>query len=219
MNQHQAVWINPYKKIVGDFPGTLFPFMDEGFERGLLRKRCSAHNEIYVEIGSGSGHHLITLAQRKPNALVIGIELRYKRAVRTVQKAQKASLSNLIVLRTNARSVNELFPPSSLSGVYVNFPDPWQKIKRRKNRVLSPDFFNHISELLKSDGFISFKTDHREYFESTLEHQAIYNHFSLAEKTSDLYRSEYLKDNISTEFEMLFHHKGLPINYALFNKA
>jgi len=57
---------------------------------------------------------------------------------------------------------------------------------------------------------LRFKTDHLEYFK-TVTH--ILNHlefYSIDQHTEDLHQSVFDKENILTEFEMLFKSKGNP---------
>lgn len=182
-------------------------------ELAALREVMSAYPEVYCEIGSGSGAHLIERARRDPKALYIGIELRYKRAYRTVLKAERDGVENLYVLRTDAKHLLTLFPEKRLSGIYVNFPDPWDKRRWHKNRMMSQQFFENALKLLREGGYVSYKTDHQEYFESTIALLETLPNFEITEVTRDLYGSEYLDDNVPTEFERLFRSKGLPIYF------
>jgi len=179
-----------------------------------LQRLLSLSSKIYCEIGSGSGAHLIERARRDPESLYIGIELRYKRAYRTVLKAEREGVENLYVLRTDARHLPTLFEERKLDGIYVNFPDPWDKRRWHKNRMMSREFFDNSKNLLKEGGYVSYKTDHQEYFESTVALLETLEEYRIEEITRDLYASPYLEENVPTEFERLFRSKGLPIYYV-----
>jgi tRNA (guanine-N7-)-methyltransferase len=166
------------------------------------------------EIGSGSGAHLLTLAQRAPHLPHFGFEIRYKRAVRTVEKAAELGLTNVFLLRTDARALSEIFPARSLHALYVNYPDPWEKRKRRKNRILAHPLLDTAHQVLKEGGFLSVKTDHEEYFCSFLECVAEHGVFHPAKLTFDLDTSPYRAESIETEFERLFRSQHLPLHFA-----
>jgi tRNA (guanine-N7-)-methyltransferase len=206
-------WMNPYQRILGNFPGRLFTLSDSQCDIEAIRNIINQHQFAICEFGSGSGKHAIGLAKENPEAAVIGFELRFKRSVRTIQKADKEDLRNVYVLRTKAEQFPEIFPKKSLDAVYVNFPDPWAKKRQRKHRLLSENFFNTLAEFMKDHGVFYFKTDHQEYFESVLEILKDNKAFELDAHTHDLYQSEHLPGNIDTEFENLFYHQGLPIHY------
>ena len=55
-----------------------------------------------------------------------------------------------------------------------------------------------------------FKTDHLEYFETVTEILQKLENYKIVEHTTDLQRSNYIENNILTEFEMLFKSKGNP---------
>ena len=166
--------------------------------------------ECYVELGSGSGMHLIKLAARSPQALCVGLEIRFKRAFKTGEKAEGNELSNIRVLRTDARQIRHLFSPGQVSAFFINYPDPWEKRRWRKNRLINAELIQTMWDLLKPGGFLRYKTDHQEYFASTCPLLAPQK-WEIQRHTTDLLKSPYLDNNIPTEFEMLFKSQGKPL--------
>ena len=154
---------NPYVDLVDHFPGRVFPIRDFTHERAELQKTASRFSESILEIGSGSGNHLITQAGLRPRTAFFGVELRFKRAVRTIEKAGR--LENIFVLRMNAKLLHRIFKPQTFSGLYLNFPDPWSKRKTEKHRLLTVDFISSLNDLLLPGAFVSVKTDDAEQFE------------------------------------------------------
>ncbi len=207
------VWINPYKARIDQYPGKLFTFDDFEQDCAAVAKLLCA-DKIYCEIGSGSGKHTIGLASREPDAQVFGLEIRYKRAVRTIEKSEVAGLSNLYVLRTKGEGIEQIFPAQSLDGIFVHFPDPWAKERWHKHRILGPTLLDTLPILLKPKGFLQVKTDHHEYFASFMEGLASDDRFFVRHWSDNLYKSEFLSENIPSEFECLFRDKGQPICFA-----
>ena len=212
--------INPYRRAVLAFPGRVFCFASPGDEQAPrgneteLAARCVADKpRRLLELGSGSGNHLIELARRHPEANCFGFELRYKRSVRTIQKAEQAGVHNLFVFRTDGLFAERYFAPGSVSALYVNFPDPWAKQKQLKHRLLGPELLTTAARLLIPNGTFSVKTDHREYFAGFLAAIHASQFFHVAEQSQDLAQSPYMGENIMTEFEALFRSQGLPIYY------
>ena len=246
--------INPYRKIIYEYSGRIFTFDDKvplseselelqsiepfllslemksrsKFEEQFIKSHSKLKNKenVIVELGSGSGGHLIKLAQKFPDFLLYGFEFRYKRCVRTIQKA--GDLDNIFVLQTTANNFNQLFLPNSIDRLYVNFPDPWQKKRWLKNRLLNATFIDNLLLSLKSGGIFSFKTDHDEYFGSFLEilksSEALkQNKLKIVIETTDLYQSwchnSDIYNNIIdegriiTEFESMFLREKKNINY------
>ncbi|MBN8548012.1 MAG: tRNA (guanosine(46)-N7)-methyltransferase TrmB [Deltaproteobacteria bacterium] len=213
---HFRTWKNQYIDLVESKTDKIISLVTEHPTPAhceSLKKLIAPFSTVFCEIGPGSGGHLIELAARNPTAAYVGFELRFKRAFKTVQKAEKRGIKNLFVVRANALTMKEFFAPASLAGVYVNFPDPWSKKHWKKNRILNPSFLEVLQELLAVDGFLSYKTDHLEYFEETLETVGKMPRFSIRKLTKDLYASEFVEANIPTEFENLFKSQGLKINF------
>jgi tRNA (guanine-N7-)-methyltransferase len=172
------------------------------------------YQRTVVELGSGSGAHLVQRASSDTNGGFFGFELRFKRAFRTVQKAEKASVDNAFVLRTDSKFLPAFFQSGSLSAIYMNFPDPWDRRKWKKNRMMNKTFLEEASRLLSEDGHISYKTDHKGYFEDTVGLLRETPGFRISQSSSDLYSSDFLTENVPTEFELLFLSKKLPIYFV-----
>ena len=206
-------WINPYKARITRFPGRLFPFEEFARERDEVQALLQSE-QCYCEIGSGSGIHAIELARQEPKARVFGFEIRYKRAVRTIEKAERLNVPNVYVFRTKGEYVAEIFPAGSLDGLFVHFPDPWDKGRWHKHRILGSPLLEKAARLLKRNGFLQIKTDHREYFDTFMAEVRADSRFAVGPFTVDLYASEYLEENIPSEFEKLFRDKRQAICYA-----
>jgi tRNA (guanine-N7-)-methyltransferase len=184
-----------------------------------VRDHLRQFPRVIFELGSGSGRHLITLAERSPEELHVGMELRYKRAYRTIEKARNRGFSNLIVLRADARHLPILCEESSIDAIYINFPDPWDKRRWLKNRLIQPEFVDAMGRLLKVGGVLSYKTDHPDYFSSAVEVMRACPLITESRLTTNLAESPWGAESIPTEFECLFRSKGIPIQYALFERV
>jgi tRNA (guanine-N7-)-methyltransferase len=206
-------WENQYMQLVTTKPGIIVAEQDRELaetSRQEIQKRAPDFANCYVELGSGSGMHLIKLAQRSPDALCIGFEIRFKRAFKTGEKAELLGLPNVMIIRTDARQIRHLFNPGQVSGFFVNYPDPWDKRRWLKNRLLNPELLQTMRELLRPEGFLRYKTDHQEYFASTCKLLSE-EHWRTVKHTTDLLRSPYVENNIPTEFEMLFRSQQKPL--------
>ncbi len=206
-------WENQYIKLVETKPEVIVAEQDREppqQSRQTIAAMKARFKGIFVEIGSGSGMHLLRLAQENPETLCIGLEIRFKRAFKTGEKAEKLGLNNLLVLRTDARCLLELFDKGEVDAFYINYPDPWDKRRWKKNRILNQEMLATMHDLLRSGGHLRYKTDHQEYFASTLE---LLNaeHWKHLKLTTDLLNSEWSQSTIPTEFEYLFKSQNKPL--------
>jgi len=196
-----------------DFPGRLFAFFDRADDEALLGEKLRENRELYCELGAGSGMFSVELASRAEQNLFFAFELRYKRAVRAAEKARERGLANLFVLRRDASELDLLFAPKSLSGIYLNFPDPWAKRRWKKHRLLNNSFMDKLDLLLSDNGFFSFRTDHEEYFSSFVELLESDRRFCVGDYSENYAASSCAKFHPRSEFELLFRAKGVPIYY------
>ncbi len=207
-------WENQYMQMVKSKPGIILAEEDRSdvsdAARLELRQRIASHTRIFVELGSGSGLHLLTLAERNRDALCLGLEIRFKRAFKTGEKAERMGLSNLLIMRSDARQIGQLFQDGEVDGFFVNYPDPWDKRRWLKNRLLNPELLLTMRRLLKPGGFLRYKTDHQEYFASTAK-LLTDGGWRIGKHTTDLLSSSWTGENIPTEFEYLFKSQGKPL--------
>ena len=206
-------WQNQYMEMVKTKPDFILAEEDREVSAEALaavRNRISNFGGCYVELGSGSGLHLLTLAEQNPETLCVGLEIRFKRAFKTGEKAERDGLSNLLVMRTDARQIQKIFSKGEVSGFFVNYPDPWDKRRWLKNRLLNGALLEAMSELLAPNGFLRYKTDHQEYFASTVE-LLKQSGWQIQKHTTDLLASQWAPGNIATEFEYLFKSQGKPL--------
>lgn len=121
---------------------------------------------VDVEIGCGLGEFLAKTAATSPERNFIGIELEWKRLVKTLRKVESSRLGNVRVLRLDATVAFErLFAPRSIDKVYCLFPCPWPKKKHAKHRLFSRNFLRLLNSRLTSGGELLLVTDHYPYVE------------------------------------------------------
>ncbi len=215
-------WINPFIPKLSEHTDSIVSPESEDLEpvRQRLIAKSKNYSSTYLELCSGSGTHLLALAQQNPETLIIGVELRFKRIVRTAEKAKEQSLDNLLLLQFNAEYINDIIPANSLQRIYINFPDPWDSKLRWHDRfLLSEKYLKTLHSLLKTGGRFAFKTDHQMRFNQV--HSIIENmpdFFRLTEVTNDLHSSDYKNQNIFTEFERLFSQQKKPVFYLMAQK-
>jgi tRNA (guanine-N7-)-methyltransferase len=151
--------INPYLEKHRTFGPELLPADQAWPLRGRWGEAFGRTAPLHVEIGSGNGFFLVELARRNPEWNVLGIELRYKRTVLCAKKIRHAGIGNARIARYHAAFLDDLFEPGSLSGLYVNHPDPWPKERHEKNRLISRWFLEDVVRLLKPGAWLRLKSD------------------------------------------------------------
>jgi tRNA (guanine-N7-)-methyltransferase len=206
-------WENQYIQLVATKPEVIVAERDRespAQSREVIAKVRQAFQGVFVEIGSGSGLHLLELAKQNPSMLCVGLEIRFKRAYRTGEKAERDGLPNVLVVRADARYLAEMFNPDEVTAFFVNYPDPWDKRRWKKNRILNDEMVATMYSLLQNGGYLRYKTDHHEYFHSTTSLLKT-PQWSIRKHSTDLLHSEWAEGNIPTEFEYLFKSQNKPL--------
>ena len=119
--------------------------------------------EIWVEVGFGSGIHLLHQAQQNPDKIIIGLEIHYPSIEQVLKQAKLQNIENILVVNYDARLFLEFLDSNSVGKVFVHFPVPWDKKPHR--RVMSIGFISECLRVLKIDGRLELRTDSPNYFE------------------------------------------------------
>ena len=113
-------------------------------------------DDIILDIGFGTGESTVALNKIFSEHVVCGIEA-YKPGVR------KLIAEKIPVEYGDAAEIIEKFDDNKIAQIYMLFPDPWQKVKHRKRRLLSAHTFKIIDRILKRGGFFHFASDNINY--------------------------------------------------------
>jgi tRNA (guanine-N7-)-methyltransferase len=159
----------------------------------------------------GKGKFIMQLAAGNPQINYIGIEKYSSVLLRALEKRDEVELPNLYFIRFDAEYINDIFAPEELSGIYLNFSDPWPKDRHARRRLTSREFLARYDKCLKKEGEVIFKTDNRPLFEFSLE-EVKEAGWELKNVTFDLHHSEFAQGNVMTEYEERFSALGNPIH-------
>ncbi len=197
---------NKYMYEMVDYPDYLM-YDNEKVDtyKGRWNEFFKNDNDIFLEIGCGSGNFTVGNAEKFKDRNYIALELRFKRLVLGARKSQKRNLKNILFIRKRGETILDFFAPEEISGVYVNFPDPWEGEEHK--RLISRELFSKLDIILKNNGKLFFKTDHQQYYENVLELLKELEKYRVVYHTDDLHNSEKAQDNIKTEFEQMFLSK------------
>jgi tRNA (guanine-N7-)-methyltransferase len=216
--------VNPYiKEIVEASKNESLPVAYGPYLKGLksnwkefLKSRGKMENtpeSLVLEIGCHQGLVLRKMAQDFPKAGFLGMDITFKRVIKTVKGAKNDGTNNLGAIYCNAGSLDEIFADRELDGVVIFFPDPWCKKERQlKNRLINDEFTDKLFKLVKSGGFVWFKTDHKPYFEDA---DKSFLNAGFTEKTDGCWLS---KNVYESTFESKFKLEGIPKNEKIYVK-
>ena len=109
------------------------------------------------------------IAGRNPDINYIGIEVHTPGVGRLLGEIRKRDLKNLFIIEHDALEVLEcMIVDGSISGFHIFFPDPWQKKRHHKRRLVQRPHTDLIAKKLAPSGYLYFVTDWYEYAEFAL---------------------------------------------------
>ncbi len=123
--------------------------------------------EIQIEIGFGSGRHLLHQAKTNPNIQFIGLEIHYPSIEQLLKQLELQNITNVLVVNYDARLFMEFIESNKVGKIFVHFPVPWDKKPHR--RIYSNEFVNEALRVLKVGGTLELRTDSRKYFDFCTE--------------------------------------------------
>jgi len=123
--------------------------------------------KISVEVGFGSGRHLLYQAKKHPDTLFIGLEIHTPSAQQVLKQIELQALDNIWVVNYDARLFLEMLPSNICEQIFVHFPVPWDKKPHR--RVISSSFLDESMRVLNVGGRLELRTDSDKYFWYSLE--------------------------------------------------
>ncbi|HIP28659.1 MAG TPA: tRNA (guanosine(46)-N7)-methyltransferase TrmB [Sulfurovum sp.] len=173
-NTKQALSSEYFKKIE-DFENINFP-----------------KDKVSVEVGFGSGRHLLYQAQKNPDILFIGLEIHTPSAQQVLKQIALQNISNIWVVNYDARLFLEMLPSNICETIFVHFPVPWDKKPHR--RVISTSFLQESMRVLGVSGRLELRTDSDKYFWYALE-----TFFAVAKIEVEIRKNEALE--VTSKYE------------------
>ncbi|MED5369827.1 MAG: tRNA (guanosine(46)-N7)-methyltransferase TrmB [Myxococcota bacterium] len=181
--------------------------------RGAWHQEFDRSAPLHVEIGTGNGFFFSGMAARHPEWNMVGLEIRFKRVILTAKKLRNEDAeAHARICRYNATALSDLFAPGEIDRLYINHPDPWNKDRWAKNRLLGPEFLDMVATLLKPGAELRLKTDHLVNVEAVTEHMEG-RPFSLLGQSGDIGREGTpWEEDLRTNYQRKFDEKGLPVH-------
>ncbi len=122
---------------------------------------------LWIEVGFGSGRHLVHQAKENPDVHLIGLEIHRPSLEQVMRRIELDSIENIWVIDYDARLFMELLPSNRVERIFVHFPVPWDKKPHR--RVIAEPFVRESLRVLEPGGTLELRTDSENYFRYSME--------------------------------------------------
>ena len=174
--------------------------------------------KIWLEVGFGNGHHLVELAKRNYDKLIVGSEV-YENGVATACFSLfQNKIQNARVFHGDARNLLNLFKDKAVDRFYILFPDPWKKKRHKSRRLLSSSNLGYFSKILKPEGYICIATDVEDY---CLEIEDTFSNLDQFKRVHNSPKEKNLNFflDVKTKYEQKAINKGLSPSYLVYKKV
>lgn len=117
------------------------------------------YKDYWLEIGFGTGEHLVTQAGAHPETGMIGCEPFMNGVASLLTSMAKAEVENIRIWPDDARVLLDALESASLSKIFLLHPDPWPKKRHHKRRFIQDDTLDSFARLLRKGGELRIATD------------------------------------------------------------
>lgn len=133
-----------------------------------LQDTLSRFSHCELEIGAGVGWHCVSLAQEKPEALIVGLERTSEKFQKFARRASVHSLPNLWPVHADAVPwVAHLPVDVKFRKIWILYPNP--EPGNANQRWINSPFFGELLGRLHADSEIEMATNVLSYADEVLE--------------------------------------------------
>lgn len=169
---------------------------------------------VWLEIGFGSGEHMVHQASLNPDVGIIGCEPYLNGVATALGKLRQTPAPNVRIHAGDARNLLDLVPAGSLARVFLLYPDPWPKKKHHRRRFVTQEHLVPLARAMAPGAILRVATDIPDYVRQTLQEVPKAGFDWLAERPSD-WRDPW-GDWHSTRYEQKALREGRKPHYLTF---
>jgi len=169
MRMRRKPWARP------ELEACPFYIADAKAMRGRWQEAFPKRRPVHLELGCGKGVFLSQEAAQHPEICYIGVDIKSEVlavARRNIVKSfseKGLEVSNVLLCACDIRLIGEAFSErDAVSRIYIQFPNPWPRLKHRKRRLTYPRQLIQYRAFLIDGGDILLRTDDRELFEDSV---------------------------------------------------
>ena len=189
------------------------------FQMPLLSEEIFRNDHpIHIEFCSGNGEWIAKCAEENRNINWIAVERKFTRVRKIWSKMKNHGLENLFIVCGQAEDFClHYLPEGSISGIYINFPDPWPKLRHAKHRLIQEPFIEMMARICKSGADCTIVTDDPPYAAYSIENMQSNLSFE------SVFPSPYFENKPgeygSSYFNRLWEEMGKTIHYIKYRKT
>ena len=173
---------------------------------------------LHLELGCGKCVFTAELAARHPEINYIAIDLSSdmlgvaRRNFEARYQTEQRPVENVALTAYDIERITDIIGPEDcVEKLYINFCNPWPKVRHHKKRLTFPKQLELYKTFMKFGAELHFKTDDDDLYLATLRYFAQCG-LAVLWKTTDLHHCiDSPQCDILTEHEERFAAEGIPI--------
>lgn len=123
----------------------------EFFTEGVVR--------VWLEVGFGTGEHLLSLARMYTDVGVIGCDVYVNGILSLLRGIEGYGLGNVRIFTDDGGIVLGVLSECSIEVCSILFPDPWPKKRHHKRRFLQGYNLDNLARVMSDDGLLCIGSD------------------------------------------------------------
>ncbi len=176
---------------------------------------------LHLELGCGKGGFIAQMSVTNPQINYLAIDIKNEMlglAKRNTEKAFAAAgrePDNILLTSFDIERLPLILEPADVvERIYINFCNPWPKVKHHKKRLTHTRQLSLYQQFLRPGGELWFKTDSAPLFLATQRYLAELEGYTVTYLTHDLHKSGFV-GSLPTEHERMFSEQGLAIHFLI----
>ena len=183
----------------------------------VYKLKLNEDSKNYLEIGFGNGDNLVNMSINKPNDLFIGCDAYQNGYIKLLKKIVNQNIKNIKIWPDDINLIIKNFKRNFFDLILILQPDPWQKKKHKKRRLIQQNFLDDLNQILKPEGEPIISTDHSDMKSWILEQLHVRDDF-LWIKNGFYYKNEQPKWIINTKYANKALDNNKVVNWFFFKK-
>ena len=167
--------------------------------------------KILIEYCSGNGQWIGARAKQNPHLNFLAVEKDFERARQIWLTSHRERLPNLATACAEGVIFTRYYAPVA-EEIFVNFPDPWPKLRHAKHRIIRVEFLLELLRIVRVGGRATCVTDDPGYAEQMLKE------FSLCPQWKFLFNVNEWPDYGRSFFNDLWRKRGRNIHYLSYER-
>ena len=123
---------------------------------------------LWLEIGFGSGEHLVHQAKANPDATIVGAEPYVNGVATLLGKLRREKAPNVRVHAGDARDLMDVLPDGSVAKAFLLYPDPWPKARHHRRRFVTPEHLGPLHRVMVPGAELRVASDIGSYIHQAL---------------------------------------------------